>query len=294
MKNTEASERIAQNGFIAALDQSGGSTPKALEAYGVDHSEWQNDQQMFELVHEMRTRIMTNSAFDQRVSGAILFERTMLSDVEGMPTPKYLWERKKIVPFLKVDDGLASESNHVQLMKEIVNLDERLKRAVELGIFGTKMRSVVHSTDEQGIRDIVDQQFAFGNRIIEAGLMPIIEPEVNIHAEDKLRAEQVLRDQVQRHLDALPSKQKVMLKLTLPDEPNFYRRLVEHPRVLRVVALSGGYSRKDANEKLAQNNGVTASFSRALVEDLNANQSDDEFTAKLNAAIQSIYDASIT
>jgi len=294
MNTLQPSERIAGPGFIAALDQSGGSTPKALEAYGIDRSEWKNDEEMFRLVHDMRTRIITNPAFDQRISGAILFEKTMLSNIDGMPTPQYLQTKKDIVPFLKIDEGLAQEENGVQLMKSIQHLDERLKAAVERGIFGTKMRSVIHAADPQGVRDVVDQQFTIAQQIMSAGLMPIIEPEVDIHAEDKMEAETLLREQLHQHLDALPEQDRVMLKLTIPDEANFYKQLIEHPRVLRVVALSGGYPRAEANEKLSKNNGMTASFSRALVEDLRADQTDEEFTAALNAAIQSIYDASIT
>lgn len=294
MNTAQCFERISGKGFIAALDQSGGSTPKALKAYGIAEGSWKDEAEMFQMVHDMRTRIITNKAFDQRISGAILFERTMMSEIEGMGAAKYLWEKKHIVPFLKIDKGLEEEASGVQLMKPIGGLDELLKRAVEHGIFGTKERSVINAANADGIAAIVDQQFALGAQVIDAGLMPIIEPEVNIKAVDKAAAEVILREQLQKYLDALPETQKVMLKLTLPDEPNFYASLIKHPRVLRIVALSGGYSMADANTKLAQNHGMTASFSRALVENLRADQSDAEFTAALDTAIQSIYDASIS
>lgn len=294
MINTaSASARIAGPGFIAALDQSGGSTPKALMAYGIADGSWSNEEEMFGLMHAMRRRIIVNPAFDKRVSGAILFERTMKSDIDGMPTAAYLWEKKEIVPFLKIDKGLAEEADGVQLMKPISGLEETLKSAVEHGIFGTKERSVINSANAQGIAAAVAQQFEVGAVVTAHGLMPILEPEVSIKATDKKAAEELLRTELLKGLDALPQGQKVMLKLTLPDEPNFYAPLIAHPRVLRVVALSGGYSCKDANEKLAKNPGMTASFSRALVEDLRADQTDEEFTAKLNAAIQGIFDASV-
>lgn len=294
MDTASASARIAGKGFIAALDQSGGSTPKALMAYGIPDGSWKSEEEMFTLMHDMRKRIIVNAAFDKRVSGAILFERTMKSDIDGVPTAKYLWEKKNIVPFLKIDKGLQEEQNHVQLMKPITGLEETLKSAVSYGIFGTKERSVINDADEQGIAAAVAQQFEVGATVIAAGLMPILEPEISIKAPNKKAAEAQLRDALQKGLDALPATQKVMLKLTLPDEPGFYAPLIAHPRVLRVVALSGGYSCKDANAKLAQNPGMTASFSRALVEDLRAGQSDEEFTQKLDAAIQGIYDASLT
>lgn len=294
MDISAAQKRVAGTGFIAALDQSGGSTPKALMAYGIADGSWKNEEEMFEMMHAMRKRIIVNSAFDQRVMGAILFERTMRSDIDGMPTAQYLWEKKNIVPFLKIDKGLLEEADHVQLMKPIAGLDELLKSAVEHGIFGTKERSVINDADAKGIKAVVDQQFELGAAVIAAGLMPILEPEISIKAPNKAEAEKMLRDEILKHLDALPASQQVMLKLTLPEEPNFYAPLIKHPRVLRVVALSGGYSMADANKKLAQNHGMTASFSRALVEDLRAQQSDEEFTAKLNAAIQGIYDASVS
>lgn len=290
-----AAKRIAGTGFIAALDQSGGSTPKALAAYGIQEDAWGTDKEkMFEVMHAMRTRIIVNSAFDRRISGAILFERTMNSEVEGMPTATYLWEKKNIVPFLKVDEGLQEEKDGVQLMKPMTGLSDRLKSAVANGVFGTKMRSVVNSAHPQGIAEIVKQQFAEGQVILAAGLMPILEPEVNIKSPEKAACEMILREEILRHLDALPDGVRVMLKLTLPDEPGFYTSLINHPKVLRVVALSGGYSCADANKKLAMNHGMTASFSRALVEDLRADQSEEEFTAALDKAIEGIYEASLS
>lgn len=288
-----AAARIAGPGFIAALDQSGGSTPKALLAYGIAEGSWSSEEEMFELMHAMRRRIIVNPAFDKRVSGAILFERTMKSAIDGVPTATYLWEQKHIVPFLKIDKGLLEEQHRVQLMKPIAGLEETLKAAVAHGIFGTKERSVINGADAQGIAAAAAQQFEVGAVVIAHGLMPILEPEISIKAPDKQAAEELLLAEILKGLDALPSSQQVMLKLTLPDVPDFYRPLIEHPRVLRVVALSGGYSRADANAKLAQNRGMTASFSRALVEDLRADQSDAEFTQKLNEAIQGIYDASV-
>lgn len=288
-----AAQRIAGPGFIAALDQSGGSTPKALMAYGIADGSWKSEEEMFGLMHDMRKRIIQNSAFDQRVSGAILFERTMKSAIDGVPTATYLWERKNIVPFLKIDKGLLEEQNHVQLMKPIAGLEDLLKSAVEHGIFGTKERSVINDADAQGIADAVQQQFALGATVSSFGLMPILEPEISIKAPNKKAAEELLRTELLKGLDALAETQQVMLKLTLPEEPGFYAPLVAHPRVLRVVALSGGYSCADANAKLAKNPGMTASFSRALVEDLRADQTDEEFTKKLDAAIQGIYEASV-
>lgn len=281
------------DGFIAALDQSGGSTPKALAAYGVGEDAWSDDAGMFERIHEMRTRIMTSSSFDgDRVLGAILFEDTMDRQVEGRDTPSYLWEVKSIVPFLKVDKGLADEADGVQVMKPIPGLDELLARATGKGVFGTKMRSVVHRADDAGVAAVVDQQFEVGRRILAAGLVPILEPEVDIHSQDKAAAEALLRDALFAGLDEIGSSEVVMFKLTLPEEDDFYRRLVEHPRVLRVVALSGGYSRKEANARLSRNPGVVASFSRALTEGLSAAQDDDAFDAALDEAVGSIYEAS--
>ncbi len=282
-------------GFIAALDQSGGSTPKALKLYGHADGDWSDDDEMFDLVHAMRARIVTSPAFNgDRILGAILFEMTMDRDIEGKPTGTYLWEDKNVVPFIKVDKGLADEANGVQLMKPIPGLDELLTRSVEKGMFGTKMRSVVNRADADGIQSIVDQQFEVGAQIIAAGLVPIIEPEVNIAAPDKVEAEALLHDGIMRSLDALGDDDRVMLKLTLPDVDNLYADCIAHPKVLKVVALSGGYPRDEANERLSHQNGMVASFSRALSEGLSVSQSDDEFDATLDASIQSIFDASMT
>ncbi len=282
-------------GFIAALDQSGGSTPKALAQYGVAASEYSGEDEMFDQVHAMRTRIMTSPAFSgERILGAILFEGTMDRSVEGLPTATYLWQERGVVPFLKVDQGLADERDGVQLMKDILGLDALLARARDAGVFGTKMRSVIKTADPVGVQRVVDQQFAVGLRIVNAGLMPILEPEVDINAPDKAEAEAMLRDALLAGLDAVPASAKVMFKLTLPDEDGFYAALVAHPRVLRVVALSGGYARDEANARLARNSGVIASFSRALVDGLSAQMDDAEFDATLDASIASIHAASIT
>ena len=282
------------DGFIAALDQSGGSTPKALRLYGIDEDAWSTEEEMFDLVHAMRTRIMTSPAFNgDRILGAILFEKTMDREVAGKPTAAYLWGEKNVVPFLKVDKGLADEAQGVQLMKPMPELDALLARAKAAGIFGTKMRSVIKHADAAGIEAIVDQQFEIGKRIAAAGLVPIIEPEVDIHCPEKRAAEQLLRERLLAGLDALGEGVEVMFKLTLPEDDGFYTPCVEHPRILRVVALSGGYSRDEANARLARNPGVVASFSRALTEGLSAQQSDDEFNAALDAAIASIYAASV-
>lgn len=282
-----------QDGFIAALDQSGGSTPKALKLYGVDESEYNGDEEMFAKVHDMRTRIITDSSFDgERILGAILFENTLDREIKGKPTAEFLWQNKQIVPFLKVDKGLAEVENDVQIMRPIPELGELLAKAKEQGVFGTKMRSVILHANAKGIKAIVAQQFEVGKQIIAAGLVPIIEPEVDINAPDKADAEALLKTEILTQLDALSDEQNVMLKLTLPSEDNFYQALVEHPRVVRVVALSGGYSRDDANAKLSRNKGVIASFSRALSEGLSAQQSDVEFTSTLDGSIASIYQAS--
>jgi fructose-bisphosphate aldolase class I len=282
-------------GFIAALDQSGGSTPKALELYGVPKTSYSNDEEMFEIIHKMRSRIMQSPAFDkERVLAAILFEKTMDSKVDGLYTPDYLWDKKGIVTFLKIDKGLEETSNGVQLMKPIPDLDALLERANERHVFGTKMRSVIKQADEAGIKAVVDQQFELGKTISAAGFIPIIEPEVDIHALDKARAETILKSELQKHLDQLAPGQLVMLKLSIPDKDNFYHELTSHPNVLRIVALSGGYSRQVANDKLKRNRGVIASFSRALSEGLNAAQSDEEFNKTLHQSIQEIYSASIT
>lgn len=284
-----------ETGFIAALDQSGGSTPKALLAYGVEESEYSGDEEMFDKVHEMRSRIMTSPVFTgERVMGAILFEMTMDRQVLGQDTGDYLWNEKGVVPFIKVDKGLADEDNGAQIMKPIPGLDELLARSVEKNMFGTKMRSVVKMANQAGVDAVVAQQFEVGQQIIGHGLVPIIEPEVDINSPEKAAAEELLRASLLDHLNQLASDQLVMLKLTLPEEANFYADLIAHPQVVKVVALSGGYSRDEANARLAQNNGMIASFSRALAEGLSAKQSDDEFNATMDVTIQAIYDASAT
>ncbi|SDI07023.1 fructose bisphosphate aldolase [Lutimaribacter saemankumensis] len=293
--NAAQAEQIRKGqGFIAALDQSGGSTPKALRLYGVSEDAYDGDEQMFDLVHEMRTRIAKAPAFTgDKVIGAILFEMTMDRDMDGMPTPQFMWEKRGVVPFLKVDKGLDDERDGVQLMKPMPDLDALLTRAVAAGIFGTKMRSVINAASAPGIRAVVAQQFDIGRQILAHGLVPIIEPEVTISIADKAEAEDILLNDIGAYLDALPEDAQVMLKLTLPEQPNLYKPLVEHPRVMRVVALSGGYSRDEANARLAQNTGMIASFSRALTEGLSAQQSDEEFNATIAAAIDGIYDASV-
>ena len=294
--NQDHFEKVQRrDGFIAALDQSGGSTPKALRAYGVDDDAYGNEAEMFDRIHEMRTRIITSPSFTgDKVLGAILFEDTMNRQIEGRGTAQYLWNVKRVVPFLKVDKGLADEVDGVQVMKPIPDLDPLLARAVEKGVFGTKMRSVVKVADDKGIDAIADQQFEVGRQILSAGLVPILEPEVDIHSTSKAEAEKMLHDAIRARLDDLADGQLVMLKLTLPEEDGLYLDLVEHPNVLAVVALSGGYSREDANARLARNKGVVASFSRALTESLSAQQSDEEFDAALADAIDSIYRASVS
>ena len=282
-------------GFIAALDQSGGSTPKALKLYGVEESEYKNDAEMFDLVHAMRTRIIKSPAFTgSRILGAILFEMTMNRTIDGKGTAEFLWQNKQILPFLKVDNGLADDSNGAQIMKPIPELGTRLESAKSHGVFGTKMRSVIKLGNKTGISDVVKQQFEIGKEILSAGLVPIIEPEVDIKSPEKSDAEILLKAEILDQLNSLAGEQSVMLKLTLPNETGFYAELVKHPRVVRVVALSGGYSREDANKKLAQNHGVIASFSRALTEGLSAQQSETQFNGALDAAIQAIYQASNT
>ncbi|MCM3758400.1 fructose bisphosphate aldolase [Sporosarcina aquimarina] len=281
-------------GFIAALDQSGGSTPKALAAYGVNENAYSNEDEMFNLVHDMRTRIITSPAFDaEHILGAILFEQTMDREIDGMYTADYLAEKKGIAPFLKIDKGLADEANGVQLMKPITDLEETLNRANERHIFGTKMRSVIKEANEEGIKAVVDQQFEVGKQIIAAGLVPIIEPEVDINSTHKPACEALLKTELLNHLDQLTDYENIMLKVTIPTVANLYRELIQHPRVVRVVALSGGYSTTVANEKLKENEGLIASFSRALSQDLNANQTDNEFNSALEKAVKSIYEASI-
>jgi fructose-bisphosphate aldolase class I len=294
--NQEQVDKVRSGrGFIAALDQSGGSTPKALKLYGLDEKAWSSDEQMFDLVHQMRTRIITSPSFrGDRILGAILFEDTMDREIGGQPTATYLWEKKQVVPFLKVDKGLADEKDGVQVMKPIPKLDDLLKRARANGIFGTKMRSVIKLANPAGIKAVVDQQFELGRRIVAAGLVPIIEPEVDIKSPQKAEAEKLLKAALLEQLNKLKPDEKVMLKLTLPSSDDFYKECIKHPNVLRVVALSGGYSRDEANQRLARNHGMTASFSRALTEGLTAQQSAKEFDRALDGAIQSIFEASKT
>ena len=295
MNEQQLEQMSSGKGFIAALDQSGGCTPKALAAYGIAEDEYDGEEAMFTKVHEMRTRIMTNSAFTgDRVIAAILFENTMDREVQGMGTGEYLWNEKKIVPLIKVDKGLADEENGAQVMKPIPGLDELLARSVERGMFGTKMRSVIKLADPAGVEAVVAQQFEVGKQIIAAGLVPIIEPEVDINSPQKAEAEALLKASLLEHANALSADQRVMFKVTLPHADNFYTHLIDHPRVVRVVALSGGYRRDDANGRLSRNNAMIASFSRALSEGLSAQQSDEDFTSTIDATIQSIYDASIT
>ena len=282
-------------GFIAALDQSGGSTPKALGIYGIGEDAWSSDEEMFELVHRMRTRIMTSPVFNgQRILGAILFENTMERTIEGQATASYLWDVKNVVPFLKVDKGLAEEQDGAQVMKPMPDLDALLTRARSKDIFGAKMRSVIKQANADGVGAVVRQQFEVGRQIVAAGLVPIIEPEIDIHCPDKAGAEDLLKTALLDQLNALAPDQLVMLKLTPPEVDNHYADCIAHPNIVRVVALSGGYSREQANARLARNNGLVASFSRALSEGLNAQQSDDEFNAMLDASIESIFQASST
>ena len=282
-------------GFIAALDQSGGSTPKALAQYGIKENAWSNDDEMFAIVHQMRTRIITSPSFTgERIIAAILFENTMDRDIEGRPTAEYLWNVKRVVPFLKVDKGLEAEKEGVQLMKPMPELAPLLHRATKKGMFGTKMRSVIKEANEAGIKNVVRQQFEVAGQIIAAGLVPIIEPEVDIRCREKAKAEALLKEAILKELNQLPPSQVIMLKLTIPDQDDFYLDCIRHPKVLRVVALSGGYSREEANARLRRNHGLIASFSRALVEGLSAQQSDAEFNAMLDKYIQSIFDASNT
>ena len=300
MKSIDLNEEQLQKmkadpGFIAALDQSGGSTPGALRLYGIKEGAWSNEDEMFAIVHQMRTRMITSPSFTgERIIGAILFENTMDRDIDGQPTADYLWNVKRVVPFLKVDKGLDAEKGGVQLMKPMPALGTLLEKAKAKRIFGTKMRSVIKQASGAGIKDIVNQQFELAAQIIAAGLMPIVEPEVDIHCPEKVRAEELLKAAILEKLNQLPASQLVMLKLTLPEQDNFYADFVKHPKVLRVVALSGGYSREEANNRLRRNHGVVASFSRALAEGLSAQQSDAEFNAVLDKSIQSIFDASIT
>jgi fructose-bisphosphate aldolase class I len=295
MPNEKQADRMTSGkGFIAALDQSGGSTPKALRLYGIEENAYSSEKEMFDLIHQMRSRIITSPAFTgDRVLAAILFEQTMDREIEGEPSTTYLWETKGVVPILKIDKGLAEASDEVQLMKPMPGLDELLERAVRKGVFGTKERSVIGGANIEGIAAVVAQQFEVAHQVLSHGLVPIIEPEVTISISDKAQAEDILRDEITKQLETVPNGQRVMLKLSLPSEVNHYRPLIEHPKVMRVVALSGGYSREEANKLLAQNTGLIASFSRALTEGLMVDQSDEQFDATLDKAIQSIYDASV-
>lgn len=294
--NTEQQHRLAHDkGFVAALDQSGGSTPKALERYGIPGDAWSGEQQMFDLIHAMRSRVMTSPSFTgEKILAAILFEQTMEREVEGRPTGTYLWEEKQVVPVVKVDQGLAAEANGVQLMKDLTELDGLLERAVAKGMFGTKMRSVIKHANPDGVAAIVAQQFFYANRILDAGLVPIVEPEIDVKALDKAEAEVLLKVQLLEYLAGLDEGRQVMLKLSIPEVDDYYADLIAHPKVLRVVALSGGFTRAEANERLARNHGLIASFSRALLEGLSAQQTDAEFDAMLGASIDSIYAASTT
>ena len=294
MDQAKADQVRKGQGFIAALDQSGGSTPKALGLYGLTPADWSSDAEMFDLMHAMRARIIKSPAFTgDKIVGAILFEMTMDRDIDGIPTAQYLWENRHVVPFLKIDKGLESEVDGCQVMKPMPELEALLTRANAAGIFGTKERSVISAANRAGIKAVVDQQFAIGDQVLSHGLMPILEPEVTISIEDKAEAEAILMEEILTHLNAFPAGKQVMLKLSLPTVPNFYKPLVDHPGVMKVVALSGGYSRADANAILAQNTGMIASFSRALTEGLSAQQSDADFDAALADAISSIYDASV-
>lgn len=294
--NAEQYERLASaTGFVAALDQSGGSTPRALAHYGVDAGAWSNEVEMFDLIHAMRSRVMTAPAFNgEKILAAILFEQTMDREVAGRPTPEHLWEERRVVPIVKVDQGLEPEADGVQLMKDMTKLDSLMERAVTKGVFGTKMRSVIKHADETGIAANVAQQFYFGRRILDAGLMPILEPEIDIHADDKLASERMLKNNLLEFLNGLEDDRQVMLKLTPPEVDDFYADVIAHPRVLRVVALSGGWSRDEACRRLARNHGLIASFSRALLEGLRFDQTDDEFNATLAASIDQVYQASAT
>ncbi len=295
MNDQQREQMASGTGFIAALDQSGGSTPKALRLYGIDEGSYSGEEQMFDLIHQMRTRIITSPAFTgERIIGSILFEQTMDREIDGRGTADFLWNVKHVVPFLKVDKGLAEESDGVQLMKPMPGLDDLLARAMEKGVFGTKMRSVIQTANPAGVRAVVEQQFEIGNRILDAGLVPIIEPEVDIRSPEKAQAEHLLREAIEAQVAQLPQNREIMLKLTLPSQGDFYADLIADPKVLRVVALSGGYTREEADRLLRENHGMIASFSRALTEGLSAQQSDEEFNATLDRSIQSIYDASLS
>ncbi len=295
MSNQEQAAQVRDgNGFIAALDQSGGSTPKALAAYGVSPDAYSNDDEMFDLIHDMRSRIVNAPSFTgDKIVGAILFEMTMDRDINGKPSPLYLWEDRRVVPFLKIDKGLMDEADGVQLMKPMDHLDRLLPHAVEKGIFGTKMRSVINAASATGIATNVAQQFEVGKQVIRHGLVPILEPEINIHMADKAQAEEMLRDAILAELNKLGPNEVIMLKLTLPEQENIYQPLIDHPNVMRIVALSGGYTREEANARLARNRGIIASFSRALTEGLSAKQSDADFNATLGTTIDDVFAASV-
>ncbi len=294
--NTQMADKVSNaGGFIAALDQSGGSTPKALRGYGISEDAYSTEEEMFDLMHAMRARIIKSPAFTgDKVLGAILFEMTMDRNIDGTPTAEYLWNEKQVVPFLKIDKGLMDEENGVQLLKPMPGLDDLLARAAAKGIFGTKERSVINAANAEGIKAIVDQQFEVAEQVLAAGLMPILEPEITITISDKVEAEEMLKAEILKHLDAMPADKQVMLKLSLPSTDNVYAELIAHPRVMRVVALSGGYSRDEANDILTRQNGMIASFSRGLAEGISAQQSDEDFDATIKEAIDSIYAASIT
>lgn len=284
-----------KSGFIAAMDQSGGSSPKALAGYGVAETEYNTEEEMFNLIHQMRTRVITNSAFKpDKIIGAILFKETMRNKMEGLPTTEYLWQKKHIVPFLKVDEGLAELQEGVQLMKPMQELDSLLKEAQKNNVFGTKMRSVIKEANPIGIKKVVEQQFYYAEKIMAAGLVPIIEPEVDIHSQDKAESEAILKQEILKYLVNLADNRLVMLKLSLPDQPDFYQELIDHPKVVRVVALSGGYEQQEAVDLLAKNHAMIASYSRALLQDLQVEQSEAEFTSVLESAINKIYQASLT
>ena len=294
MNQEQATRMTEARGFIAALDQSGGSTPKALRAYGIQDDEYSSDAEMFDLVHAMRSRLITSPSFtSEKVLAAILFEMTMDREIEGIPTAQYLWEKKGIVPLLKIDKGLADEENDVQVMKPMPELDKLLDRGVEKGIFGTKERSVINAANAEGIQAVVDQQFEIGKQVLAKGMVPILEPEVTISIDDKKEAEELLKAALLKGLDDIPEGQQVMIKVSIPTVDNFYEDLINHPKVMRVVALSGGYERDDANERLSRNKGLIASFSRALLEGLTADQSQEEFDNTLATTIDGIYKASI-
>ena len=294
MNQEQATRMTEAKGFIAALDQSGGSTPKALRAYGIQDDAYSSDAEMFDLVHAMRSRLITSPSFtSEKVLAAILFEMTMDREIEGIPTAQYLWEKKGIVPLLKIDKGLADEENDVQVMKPMAELDKRLDRGVEKGIFGTKERSVINAANAEGIQAVVDQQFEIGKQVLAKGMVPILEPEVTISIDDKKEAEELLKAALLKGLDDIPEGQQVMIKVSIPTVDNFYEDLINHPKVMRVVALSGGYERDDANERLSRNKGLIASFSRALLEGLTADQSQEEFDNTLATTIDGIYKASI-